>query len=81
MIYSTKNNDWQVSVDTKPNGLDVQVSFWDGEDFIVKYDFFVIAESSFEAITDALLASGFGEWDAVQEQAEKWGIFPPNDEE
>jgi hypothetical protein len=81
MIYTTENSNWQVSIDNRVSGLDVQVSFWDGEDFITKYDFFVVAESLFEAITDALLASGFGDWDTVEEQATKWGITPPNDEE
>jgi hypothetical protein len=81
MIYTTKDDNWQVSIDTRPNGLDVQVSYWDGEDFITRYDSFVIAESRFEAITDALLASGFGEWARVEDQATEWGITPPNEEE
>jgi hypothetical protein len=81
MIYSTKDDNWQVSIDTRPNGLDVQVSYWDGEDFITRYDKFVIAESRFEAITDALLEAGFGEWASVEDQATEWGIIPPNDEE
>jgi hypothetical protein len=81
MIYTAKNDNWQASVDTRPNGLDVQVSYWDGEDFITRYDKFVVAESLFEAITDALLESGFGDWASVEEQATQWGITPPDDEE
>jgi hypothetical protein len=81
MIYTTKDDNWQVSIDTRPNGLDVQVSHWDGENFITRYEKFVIAESRFEAITDALLESGFGDWASVEDQATEWGITPPNDEE
>jgi hypothetical protein len=81
MIYSTKDDNWQVSIDTRANGLDVQVSYWNGEDFITRYDKFVIAENRFEAITDALLEAGFGEWASVEDQATEWGITPPNDEE
>ena len=81
MIFSTKDDNWQVSIDTRPNGLDVQVSYWDGEDFITRYDKFIVAESRFEAITDALLEAGFGEWASVEDQATEWGITPPNDEE
>jgi hypothetical protein len=80
MIYSTPKNEWQVSVDTRPNGLDVQVSYWDGEDFQVRYEMFVIAESLYEAITDALVESGWG-WDTADYQVTQWGITPPNDDE
>ena len=80
MIYTTKNSEWQATVNPRPQGLDVQVSFWDGEDFIVKYEKFVIAESWFEAITGALVESGF-DWEAAEQQVNDWGITPPNDEE
>jgi hypothetical protein len=80
MIYSTKSDDWQVSVNPRPQGLDVQVSFWDGDNFQVRYEKFVIAESWYEAITDALTQSGWG-WDTADYQVSQWGIFPPNDEE
>ena len=81
MIYTTKNNNWQATIDTRPNGLDVQVSYWDGEDFITRYDKFVIAESRFEAITDALLEAGFGNWASVEDQVNEWGITAPNEED
>jgi hypothetical protein len=80
MIYKTKDDTYQVSVNPCPNGLEVQVSFWDGEDFIIKYEEFVIAESWYEAITDALVESGF-DWEAAEQQVNDWGITPPNDEE
>jgi len=80
MIYKTKNDTYQVSVNPRPNGLEVQVSFWDGEDFIIKYEEFVIAESWFEAITDALVQSGF-DWDAAERQVNEWEITMPDDEE
>jgi cell wall assembly regulator SMI1 len=81
MIYTTKTSDWQVTVNPRPNGLETQVSFWNGEDFEIRYEKFVIAESWYEAITDALLESGFGDWASVEEQATQWGITPPDDEE
>jgi hypothetical protein len=80
MIYKTKNDTYQVSVNPRPNGLEVQVSFWDGEDFIIKYEEFVIAESWYEAITDALVQSGF-DWGTADWQTHKWGITPPEEEE
>ena len=81
MIYSTKDDNWQVSIDHRPNGLDVMVSYWDGEDFITRYNDFVIAESNFEAITDALMASGFGDWATVEDQVNEWGITAPDEED
>jgi hypothetical protein len=81
MNYTTKDDNWQVSIDTRPNGLDILVSCWDGEDFITRYNKFVIAESLFEAMTDALLESGFGEWATVENQVNKWGITPPDEED
>ena len=80
MIYSTKTNDWQVTMDARPNGLNVQVSYWDGEDFQVRYESFVIAESWYEAITDALVESGWG-WDTADWQVAQWGITAPDDDE
>jgi hypothetical protein len=80
MILKTKNDVWQVSLDNRISGLDLQVSFWDGEDFIIKYEQFVIADSWYEAITDALVQSGF-DWETADYQANKWGITPPNDED
>jgi hypothetical protein len=80
MIYKTKDDTYQVSVNPRPNGLEVQVSFWDGEDFIIKYEEFVIAESWYEAITDALVESGF-DWETADRQANQWGITLPDIEE
>ena len=80
MIYTTKDSVWQATVNPRPQGLDVQVSFWDGEDFIVKYEKFVIAESWYEAITGALVESGF-DWEAADHQVNEWGITPPNEED
>jgi hypothetical protein len=80
MIYSTKDDSWQVSIDPRVEGLGVQVSFWNGDDFDIYYEKFVIAESWYEAITDALCESGW-DWDTADYQATEWGITPPNDEE
>lgn len=80
MIYSTKSNDWQVTVNPRPNGLETQVSFWNGEDFEIRYESLVIADSWYEAITDALVESGWG-WDTADFQVTQWGITPPTDEE
>jgi hypothetical protein len=80
MIYTTENSTWQTTVNPRPQGLEVQVSFWDGEDFQVKYDKFVIAESWHEAITGALVESGWT-WETADYQAHKWGITPPDDQE
>ena len=80
MILKTKDDVWQVSVDKRVTGLDVQVSFWDGENFQTPYKMFVIADSWFEAITDALTESGW-DWVEAQEQVNDWGITPPDDED
>ncbi len=80
MIYTTENDTYQVSVNPRPQGLEVQVSFWNGEDFITKYEQFVIADSWYEAITGALVESGFDSENADY-QANKWGITPPDDQE
>ena len=82
MIYTTENSDWQVSIDPRPiQGLGVQVSFWDGDDFQVRYEQFVIADSWYEAITDALVQSGYGDWETADYQVSQCGIFPPDDQE
>jgi hypothetical protein len=81
MRYATKNDEWQVTVNPRPNGLETQVSFWNGEDFEIRYEQFVIAESWYEAITDALVQSGWG-WDTADYQvAQEWGITAPDDDE
>jgi hypothetical protein len=80
MIYTTKDGVWQATVNPRPQGLEIQVSFWDGDNFQIRYEQFTIAESWYEAITDALVQSGF-DWEAADNQANKWGITPPNDEE
>jgi hypothetical protein len=80
MILKTKDDVWQVSIDNRISGLDVQVSFWDGENFHTPYKMFVIADSWFEAITDALTESGW-DWVVAQEQVNDWGITPPDDED
>jgi hypothetical protein len=80
MIYLAKNDTWQVVIDPRPQGLETQVSFWNGEDFIVKYDKFVIAESWYEAITGALIESGWN-WETADYQVNEWGISPPDNEE
>ena len=80
MIYTTENSVWQATVNPRPQGLEIQVSFWDGDDFQIRYEQFVIAESWYEAITGALVESGF-DWEAADHQVNEWGITPPNDEE
>lgn len=80
MIYTTKDSNWQATVEPRPQGLDVQVSFWDGEDFQIRYEKLVIAESWFEAMTGALVESGFN-WEAAKQQVNEWGITPPEEEE
>jgi len=64
MILKTKNDLWQVSLDNRISGLDVQVSFWNGNDFEDRYKMFVIADSWNEAITDALVQSGWS-WESA----------------
>lgn len=79
-IYKTKDDIWQVSVESRLQGSQVQVSFWNSEesDFAVLYDCYVIAESLYEAITNALIETGFWDWDSADNQAEQWGISAPD---
>lgn len=80
MILKTKDDVWQVSLDNRISGLDVQVSFWDGENLQTPYKMFVIADSWYEAITDALVQSGWS-WESADYQVHTWGITPPDDED
>lgn len=80
MTYTTEDSLWLVSLDPGSQTLGVQVSFWDGDDFQIRYDKRVIADSWHEAITGALVDSGF-EWEAADYQVSSWGITPPDDEE
>lgn len=76
-IYNTKDDIWQVSVESRLQGWQICVSRWTGDDFETFSDCYAIAESLHEAITDALTETGFWDWDSADYQAEQWGIFAP----
>lgn len=78
--YLTPNDKWQVYVDNRLQGWQVQVSVWTGEEFDVRYDAYVIADSLYEAVTGALTASGM-DWETADWHCAEWGIEMPNDDE
>lgn len=73
-IYLTPNDKVQVYVDNRLQGWQVQVSFWTGEEFDVRYDSYVIADSLYEAVTGALTASGMG-WEEADWHCAEWEII------
>lgn len=79
-IYTTPNDVWQMTVDNRLQGWQVEVSYWTGEEFVSQYDRYVIAESLFEATYGALADASFDE-DSIEWQLAEWGIFAPEDEE
>jgi hypothetical protein len=79
-IYTAENDTWQMTVDNRLQGWQVEVSKWTGEHFHVRYDVYVIAESLFEATFDALIEAGFPENNTEYQLAE-WGIFMPEEDE
>ncbi len=79
-IYNTTDDAWQVSVDNRLQGWQVQVSAWDGENFDVRYDRYAICESLNEAVIDALTASGM-DWETADWQTAEWGILAPSDDD
>ena len=79
-IYNSTDDLYQVSVDNRLQGWQVQVSFWNGEDFETRYDAYAICESLHEAVIDAMMEAGII-WELAENYAADWGITPPNDEE
>lgn len=79
-IYNTPDDLWQVSVDNRLQGWQVQVSFWNGDDFEIRYDAYAICESLHEAVIDAMMASGI-DWEIADYQTAEWGITPPQSDE
>jgi hypothetical protein len=77
-IYNTKDDAWQVVVDNRLQGHQITVSFWNGDDFETRYDAYVIADSLYEGITDALQIAGM-DWDTAEFQVNEWGITRPDD--
>lgn len=79
LIKTTPTSDWQLTVERRLQGWQIQVSFWNGDDFITKYDAYVIAESVFEGAYTALAKAGYP--DDIEWQLAEWGIFMPDDDE
>lgn len=78
--YNTANDAFQMTVEDRLQGWQVQVSYWNGEDFETRYDRYAIAESLWEACFTALCEAGFDSETADWQLAE-WEIFPPIDDE
>jgi hypothetical protein len=79
-IYTTKDDNWQMTVRNRSQGWQVQVTQWDGDNFTEHYDAYVIADSLFEATFGALADSGFN-GDFIESQLDDWGIFAPDEGE
>ena len=79
-IYNTANDAFQMTVEPRLQGWQVQVSYWNGNDFEIRYDRYAICESVFEACSGALMDSGF-DWEDAEWQLAEWEIFPPIDDE
>lgn len=79
-IYNTPDDVWQITVDDRLQGWQVQISFWDGDDFETRYDAYAICESLHEAITDAMATVGI-DWELADFYAAEWGITPPESDE
>lgn len=76
-----KNGGLRVHVYGYPvDGVQVNVSTWDGDDYVTVYDTRVIADSLYEAVTGALCAAGV-EWEQADYLVTSWGILAPVDEE
>jgi hypothetical protein len=79
-IYSTPSHYWQMTVDNRLQGWQIQVSHWTGDDFDTLYDAYAIVESVFEGAFTALSEAGFDE-DSIEYQLAEWGIFMPEEDE
>lgn len=77
MIYKTDNDEIQVTVDYYPtDGAQVIVSWWDGNDFICRYNSRVIADDLYETLTIALAGSELYAREMIDEQLAEWDVYP-----
>jgi hypothetical protein len=78
-IYTANKDSLQVAIHYYPmDGFQCTISQWDGDDFITLYDKRVIAESLYEGVSDALVASVPNvDYDDAYTLCADWGIFPP----
>jgi hypothetical protein len=79
-IYKDATNDWQLSVENRLQGWQIQVWRWTGDDFDTLYDAYAIVESLFEGAYTALSEAGFDE-DSIEWQLAEWGILMPDEDE
>lgn len=79
-IYTSKDDLWQMCVDNRLQGWQVEVSFWNGSDFDLKTHAYIIADSLFEATFGALADANFDE-NSIEWQLAEWGIFMPDEDE
>ena len=79
-VYTTQDDNWQMTVENRSQGWQIYVSYWNGEDFVSPYEAYVIADSLFEATYGALADSAFDE-DSIEWQLNEWGIFAPDEVE
>lgn len=81
MIYKTDNDEIQVTVDYYPtDGAQVIVSWWNGDDFICRYNSRVIADDLHETISTALYGAQFDD-NEIADMLDEWGIEPTFDED
>ena len=80
LIKTTPSHDWQLTVEPRLQGWQIQVSHWTGNDFETLYDAYAIVESVFEGAWTALAEAGYEE-DFIEWQLGEWGIFMPEEEE
>lgn len=78
-IYTSPNGIWQMTVDNRLQGWQVEVSYWTGEDFVTQYDAYVITDNLFEATYGALADSSFPE-NRIESRLAEWGIFMPDED-
>lgn len=79
-IYTARDDRYQVAVDSRLQGWQVQVSFWNGEDFEIRQDGYIIADSLYEAVSDSLVQAGL-DWELADSYANDWGITAPDSDE
>lgn len=79
-IHTTPDSTWQLTVESRLQGWQIQVSKWDGENFLTLYDAYAIVESVFEGAWIALSEAGFPEND-IEWQLAEWDIFAPEENE
>lgn len=78
--YKDASNDWQLHVDNRLQGWQIQVWRWTGDDFDTLYDAYAIVEGLFEGAYTALSEAGYPE-DFIESQLGDWGIFMPDEDE